>query len=69
MNRLLEKLPDEGFQKEAFSEVVVNICGILNNLVTGSFFAARDITYFDGISKLMAIKKARDHRSDTDPTS
>ncbi|XP_028285807.1 plakophilin-3a isoform X2 [Parambassis ranga] len=61
VNRLVEKLPSEGFQKEASSEVVVNICGILNNLVTGSFLAARDITYFDGIPKLMAIKNARDN--------
>lgn len=62
VNNLLTKLPDDGRQKEPSSEVVVNICGVLNNLVTGSSLAARDITYFDGLPKLVGIKSTHDNR-------
>ncbi|XP_069564325.1 plakophilin-3a isoform X2 [Brachyistius frenatus] len=58
---LLEKLPENGHQKEPSSEAVVNICGVLNNLVTTSSLAARDITFFDGLQKLMAIKSSHDN--------
>ncbi|XP_022048566.2 plakophilin-3a isoform X1 [Acanthochromis polyacanthus] len=61
VNQLVEKLPDDGHQKEPSSEVVVNICGILNNLVTSSSLAARDISFFNGLPKLMAIKNSHDH--------
>ncbi|KAI2648222.1 Plakophilin-3 [Labeo rohita] len=60
VNPLIVKLPDDGRQKEPSSDVVVNICGALNNLVTSSMVAARDITYFDGLSKLLGIKIAHD---------
>ncbi|XP_043083951.1 plakophilin-3a isoform X2 [Puntigrus tetrazona] len=56
VNTLLSKLPNDGRQKEPSSDVVVNICGALNNLVTSSMVAARDITYFDGLPKLLGIK-------------
>lgn len=62
MNNLVSKLPVDGYQKEPSSEVVVNICGILNNLVTSSSIAARDITFFDGLTKLVAIKNSNDSR-------
>ena len=62
VNNLVTKLPVDGHQKEPSSDVVVNICGILNNLVTGSSLAARDIAYFDGLSKLFAIKNSNDGR-------
>ncbi|XP_018521924.1 LOW QUALITY PROTEIN: plakophilin-3a [Lates calcarifer] len=60
VNNLVSKLPADGHQKEPSSEVVVNICGILNNLVTSSSLAARDITFFDGLTKLVAIKNSGD---------
>lgn len=59
---MVTKLPTDGFQKEPSSDVVVNICGALNNLVTSSEVAARDITYFDGLPKLMGIKNSNDNR-------
>ena len=62
VNNLVSKLPDDGNQKEPSSEVVVNICGILNNLVTSSSVAARDICFFDGLTKLVGIKNSHDHR-------
>lgn len=62
VNNLVTKLPVDGRQKEPSSEVVVNICGVLNNLVTSSSVAARDITYFDGLAKLIPIKNSHDNR-------
>lgn len=59
---LVSKLPSDGFQKTPSSEVVVNICGALNNLVTCSSLAARDISYFDGLPKLVGIKTSHDNR-------
>ncbi|XP_051755986.1 plakophilin-3 isoform X2 [Ctenopharyngodon idella] len=61
VNTLVNKLPSDGYQKEPSSDVVVNICGVLNNLVTGSSLAARDITYFDGLPKLVSIKTSHDN--------
>lgn len=58
----MTKLPADGNQKEPSSEVVVNVCGVLNNLVTSSFLAARDITFFDGLPKLVGIKDTHDSR-------
>ncbi|KAM6926801.1 plakophilin-3a [Lycodopsis pacificus] len=63
VNNLVTKLPDDGNQKTPSSEVTVNICGILNNLVTSSSLAARDITYFDGLKKLSSIKNSHDSSS------
>lgn len=59
---MLAKLPSDGRQKEPSSDVVVNICGALNNLVTSSMVAARDISYFDGLPKLVGIKTTHDSR-------
>uniref|UniRef100_A0A4W4E4N7 Plakophilin 3b n=1 Tax=Electrophorus electricus TaxID=8005 RepID=A0A4W4E4N7_ELEEL len=61
VNVLVAKLPADGLQKEPSADVVVNICGILNNLVITSSVAARDITYFDGLPKLVAIKMSHDN--------
>ncbi|XP_060931901.1 plakophilin-3a [Limanda limanda] len=58
VNPLVSKLPDDEHQKEPSSDVVVNICGILNNLVTGSPLAARDISFFNGLPKLVALKNS-----------
>lgn len=62
VNPLVTKLPSDGQQKTPSSEVVVNICGVLNNLVTSSFYAARDIAFFDGLPKLVGIKDTHDNR-------
>lgn len=61
VNHLVTKLPCDGHQKTPSSEVVVNICGILNNLVTTSSVAARDISFFDGLPKLVGIKTSHDN--------
>ncbi|KAJ8394958.1 hypothetical protein AAFF_G00040810 [Aldrovandia affinis] len=61
VNSLVCKLPSDGHQKEPSSDVVVNICGALNNLVIGSMLAARDITFFDGLPKLMNIKSSHNN--------
>uniref|UniRef100_A0A8C4FG29 Plakophilin-3 n=1 Tax=Dicentrarchus labrax TaxID=13489 RepID=A0A8C4FG29_DICLA len=63
VNILVTKLPADGHQKDPTSDVVVNICGILNNLVTSSSLAARDINFFDGIPKLIGIKTSHDNSS------
>nr|XP_057931105.1 plakophilin-3a isoform X1 [Doryrhamphus excisus] len=60
VNNLVAKLPADGHQKEPSSDVVVNICGILNNLVTCSSVAARDVCFFDGLPKLVGIKNLHD---------
>ncbi|KAK6317715.1 hypothetical protein J4Q44_G00110060 [Coregonus suidteri] len=60
VNNLVTELPADGHQKEPSSDVVVNICGTLNNLVTSSSVAARDIAFFDGLQKLVAIKNSHD---------
>lgn len=62
VNVMVAKLPSDGHQKTPSSEVVVNVCGALNHLVTCSSLAARDIAYFNGLPKLMGIKTSHDHR-------
>lgn len=59
---LVSKLPSDGHQKTPSWEVVVNMCGALNNLVSSSSLAARDISYFNGIPKLVGIKTSHDNR-------
>ncbi|KAK5867265.1 hypothetical protein PBY51_011774 [Eleginops maclovinus] len=56
VNNMVSMLPDDGNQKDPSSDVVINICGVLNNLVTSSSVAARDIAFFDGLQKLFSIK-------------
>uniref|UniRef100_A0A3B4XLK5 Plakophilin 3b n=1 Tax=Seriola lalandi dorsalis TaxID=1841481 RepID=A0A3B4XLK5_SERLL len=63
VNVLVSKLPSDGLQKTPSSEVVVNICGALNHLVTCSSIAARDISYFNGLPKLVGIKSFHDSSS------
>ncbi|XP_028329444.1 plakophilin-3-like [Gouania willdenowi] len=60
---LVSKLPSDGLEKSLSSEVVVNICGALNHLVTCTSLAARDITYYNGLPKLMGIKNSHDNSS------
>ncbi|XP_029353918.1 plakophilin-3-like isoform X3 [Echeneis naucrates] len=63
VNVLVSKLPSDGHQKTPSSEVVVNICGALNHLVSRSSMAARDISYFNGLPKLVGIKSFHDNSS------
>ncbi|KAM7406586.1 hypothetical protein PAMP_000957 [Pampus punctatissimus] len=63
VNVLVSKLPSDGLQKTPSSEVVVNICVALNHLVTSSSLAARDISYFNGLPKLIGIKTSHDNSS------
>ncbi|XP_067356087.1 plakophilin-3a isoform X2 [Channa argus] len=61
VNNLVGRLPNDGRVKDPSSDVVVNILGVLNTLVTYSSIAARDITFFDGLTKLMGIKNDHDN--------
>ncbi|XP_050925389.1 plakophilin-3 isoform X5 [Lates calcarifer] len=61
VNVLVSKLPCDGLQKMPCSEVVINICGALNHLVTCSSVAASDISYFNGLPKLVGIKTFHDN--------
>ncbi|XP_041074391.1 plakophilin-3-like isoform X2 [Polyodon spathula] len=63
VKNLLVKLPSDSSQAELSSEVIINICGVLNNLVMGSSVAARDIAFFDGLQKLVPIKNNRSSSS------
>ncbi|XP_041445261.1 plakophilin 3 L homeolog isoform X1 [Xenopus laevis] len=60
VSHLLEKLPADSGEKCPPAEVLVNIIAILNNLTVAGPLAARDIAYFNGLSKLMYIKKMKD---------
>ncbi|CAH2326283.1 plakophilin-3 isoform X2 [Pelobates cultripes] len=60
VSHLLEKLPGEGGDKSPPPEVIINIIAVLNNLTVAGPLAARDIVYFNGLNKLMYIKKRRD---------
>lgn len=60
VSHLIEKLPGSVGEKSAPADVLVNIIAVLNNLVVGSPVAARDLLYFDGLRKLVFIKKKRD---------
>uniref|UniRef100_A0A3P9AZA9 Plakophilin 3 n=1 Tax=Maylandia zebra TaxID=106582 RepID=A0A3P9AZA9_9CICH len=60
---LVSKLPADGLQKMPSSDVVVNLCGALNHLVTCSSSAARDVCHFNGIPKLVGIKTSHDSSS------
>ncbi|XP_060924744.1 plakophilin-3-like [Limanda limanda] len=61
VNALVSKLPCDGLQKNPSSEVVSNMCVALNHLVTCSSIAARDISYFNGLPKLVGIKTFHDN--------
>uniref|UniRef100_G1R9W3 Plakophilin 3 n=1 Tax=Nomascus leucogenys TaxID=61853 RepID=G1R9W3_NOMLE len=60
VSHLIEKLPGSVGEKSPPAEVLVNIIAVLNNLVVASPIAARDLLYFDGLRKLIFIKKKRD---------
>ncbi|XP_066439164.1 plakophilin-3 isoform X2 [Eleutherodactylus coqui] len=60
VSHLLEKLPGESTDKSPPAEVIVNIIAVLNNLTVAGPLAARDIVYFNGLNKLMYIKRKRD---------
>lgn len=60
VSHLIEKLPGSIGEKSLPADVLVNIIAVLNNLVMASPIAARDLLYFDGLRKLVFIKKKRD---------
>ncbi|KAM9302095.1 plakophilin-3 [Gastrophryne carolinensis] len=60
VSHLLEKLPGDSNDKSPPAEVIVNIIAVLNNLTVAGPLAARDIVYFNGLNKLMYIKRNRD---------
>lgn len=60
VSHLIEKLPGSVGEKCPPADVLVNIIAVLNNLVVVSPVAARDLLYFDGLRKLVFIKKKRD---------
>ncbi|XP_054580638.1 plakophilin-3 [Eptesicus fuscus] len=60
VSHLIEKLPGSVGEKCPPADVLVNIIAVLNNLVVASPVAARDLLYFDGLRKLVFIKKKRD---------
>ncbi|XP_018418172.1 PREDICTED: plakophilin-3 isoform X4 [Nanorana parkeri] len=60
VSHLLEKLPSDSSEKSPPAEVIVNIVAVLNNLTVAGPVAARDIVYFNGLSKLMYIKRNRE---------
>uniref|UniRef100_A0A8C8Z1S6 Plakophilin-3 n=1 Tax=Prolemur simus TaxID=1328070 RepID=A0A8C8Z1S6_PROSS len=60
VSHLIEKLPGSVGEKSPPADVLVNIIAVLNNLVVASPIAARDLLYFDGLRKLIFIKKKRD---------
>nr|KAF6267958.1 hypothetical protein mPipKuh1_008338 [Pipistrellus kuhlii] len=60
VSHLIEKLPGGVGEKCPPADVLVNIIAVLNNLVVASPVAARDLLYFDGLRKLVFIKKKRD---------
>ncbi|XP_004441083.2 PREDICTED: plakophilin-3 [Ceratotherium simum simum] len=60
VSHLIEKLPGSVGEKSPPADVLVNIIAVLNNLVVASPIAARDLLYFDGLRKLVFIKKNRD---------
>ncbi|TSM52276.1 Plakophilin-3 [Bagarius yarrelli] len=60
VSHLVSILPADGNQKTPSADVVVNVCGALNNLVSCSEVAARDIAFFDGLPKLINIKNSHD---------
>ncbi|XP_012668801.1 plakophilin-3 [Otolemur garnettii] len=68
VSHLIEKLPGSVGEKSPPAEVLVNIIAVLNNLVVASPIAARDLLYFDGLRKLIFIKKKRDS-PDSDKSS
>lgn len=60
VSHLIEKLPGSVGEKSPPADVLINIIAVLNNLVVASPVAARDLLYFDGLRKLVFIKKKRD---------
>ncbi|KAK3526030.1 hypothetical protein QTP70_012777 [Hemibagrus guttatus] len=58
---LMTALPNDGSQKTPSPDVVINICGALNNLVSCSEVAAREIATSGGLQKLTGIRNSHDN--------
>uniref|UniRef100_A0A3P9KLB6 Plakophilin 3 n=1 Tax=Oryzias latipes TaxID=8090 RepID=A0A3P9KLB6_ORYLA len=59
INTVVGKLPKE-FPPQDCIPMVVNICGILNNLVIGSSLAAKEIAECGGLEKLQIIRDTKE---------
>ncbi|XP_007903000.2 plakophilin-3 isoform X1 [Callorhinchus milii] len=53
---LLSKLPEDSTQPMPHTEVVVNICSVLNNLVVETIQAPKQIVNHNGLKRLMNVK-------------
>ncbi|MED6292949.1 hypothetical protein CHARACLAT_005848 [Characodon lateralis] len=56
LDPLVKKLPKNGNEYEPSAEVVMNICGVLNNMVIQKFCNAKLICENSGLEKLMGIR-------------
>ncbi|KAL0615997.1 Plakophilin-3 [Plecturocebus cupreus] len=60
VSHVIEKLLGSVGEKSPSAKVLVNIIAVLNNMVVASPITARDLLYFDGLRKLVFIKKKWD---------
>ncbi|XP_054901193.1 plakophilin-3-like isoform X1 [Poeciliopsis prolifica] len=54
---VVKKLPESSNSSKLPPEVVINLCGVLNNMVARSFNSAKRITENSGLQKLMSMKE------------
>lgn len=54
---MVRKLPEDVDKDMPGSEVLVNLCGVLNNMVARNFDAAKRITENSGLARLMNMKR------------
>uniref|UniRef100_A0A3B5MMU3 Plakophilin 3 n=1 Tax=Xiphophorus couchianus TaxID=32473 RepID=A0A3B5MMU3_9TELE len=54
---VVRKLPEDVDKDMPGSEVLVNLCGVLNNMVARNFEAAKRITENSGLARLMNMKR------------
>lgn len=66
VSHLVTLLPVDSNQKTPSPDVIINICGALNNLVSCTEAAARDIAFFDGLPKLVGIRNDNRYEALTD---
>ncbi|KAM4733801.1 plakophilin-3-like [Anableps anableps] len=58
VDTLVKKLPENETRTKTSEDVVINICGVLNNMVMQSFDIAKKITENSGLERLMYLKKS-----------
>ncbi|XP_032437882.1 plakophilin-3 isoform X1 [Xiphophorus hellerii] len=60
---VVRKLPEDVDKDIPSSEVLVNLCGVLNNMVARNFDAAKRITENSGLARLMNMKRMAENES------